>query len=252
MHPMVQDGAFRAFSMLGSSTACFEYHRFLLAPAAAMLLKRLAEYSDRLESRPMLYGEAGVRYIVDLNSVGRPLSPKLIDPSNSATPRAKHGQRRLMPQIQRSRGVKPILFADKAEYTLGIASGSSKHDARITKCHRAYMNLFSRCAERTGLPEVRAVWHFLAGTPLSKLELGENFDGAAALTFRVNGVFPSDLPAVQRFWADEHNPDSREARMMQCIVCGETRPVLSRLQAKIKGIPGGQTSGTAIISANAD
>ncbi len=75
------------------------------------------------------------------------------------------------------------------------------------------------------------------------------------LTFRVNGVFPSDLSAVQRFWVDEHDPansDSGEARMMQCIVCGEIRPVLSRLQAKIKGIPGGQSSGTAIISANAD
>jgi CRISPR-associated protein Csd1 len=220
-----------------------------------MLLKRLAEYSARLESRPMLYGEVVVRYIIELNSVGRPLSPEPTDISNPATPRTKRGQHRLMPQIQRSRGVNPILFADKAEYTLGITSGSTKHAARITKCHRAYMSILGRCAERTGLLEVRAVWHFLEGTPLSKLELGEDFDGAAALTFRVNGIFPSDLPAVQRFWAEEHNPAnpaSREARMMQCIVCGETRPVLSRLQAKIKGIPGGQTSGTAIISANAD
>ena len=32
---------------------------------------------------------------------------------------------------------------------------------------------------------------------------------------------------------------------------GKERPVLDRLQAKIKGVPGGQTSGTALISANA-
>ena len=39
---------------------------------------------------------------------------------------------------------------------------------------------------------------------------------------------------------------------MQCVVCGRERPVLSRLQSKLKGVPGGQTSGTAIISANAE
>ena len=39
---------------------------------------------------------------------------------------------------------------------------------------------------------------------------------------------------------------------MQCLVCGENRPVLERLQSKVKGIPGGQTSGTSVISANSD
>ncbi len=91
--------------------------------------------------------------------------------------------------------------------------------------------------------------------PLSKLKLGADFDRGATITFRVNGTFPSHLPAVQRFWADEHDPANAErenGRSMQCVVCGNTRPVLSRLQAKIKGIPGGQTSGTALISANAE
>ena len=37
---------------------------------------------------------------------------------------------------------------------------------------------------------------------------------------------------------------------MQCIVCGQQRPVLRSLQGTIKGIPGGKPSGTAIISAN--
>ncbi len=219
-----------------------------------MLLKRLAEYSERLESLPMLYAEAAVRYFVELDSAGRLLRREPVDTSDPATPRTRRGQRRLMPQIQRSSGVKPILLADKAEYTLGIASGSPKPE-RVAERHRAYMELLARCADRTELPEVRAVRRFLEDAPLSRLKLGDDFDRGATMTFRVDGVFPSDLPAVQRFWADEHDPansDGGGARMMQCIVCGETRPVLSRLQTKIKGIPGGQTSGTAIISANAE
>jgi len=220
-----------------------------------MLLKRLVEYCERLESRPTLYAEAPVRYIVELDSAGRLLRPEPIDTADPATPRTKRGQRRPMPQIQRSSGVKPILFADKAEYTLGIEPDDPKRRQRVAECHRAYMDILGRCAERTGLPEVRAVQRFLDDVPLSRIRLGEDFDPAAPMTFRVDDVFPSDLRAVQRFWADEHNPansDGGEARTMQCLICGENRPVLSRLQAKIKGIPCGQTSGTAIISANAE
>ena len=56
---------------------------------------------------------------------------------------------------------------------------------------------------------------------------------------------------MQSFWAREHAPDNDEAIVMQCIVCGEQRPVLARLQGKVKGVPGGQPAGTSIISANA-
>jgi CRISPR-associated protein Csd1 len=226
----------------------------------AMLLKRLVEYSERLEPQPALYAEIAVRYIVELDSRGCPLSPKPVDTSDPATLRARDGQRRLMPQIQRSSGIKPILFADRAKYTLGITSGSPKredvkHDEGVRRRHRAYLEMFGRCAEHTRLPQVHAVRRFLENAPLAKLELGEDFVPADRLTFRVDGVFPSDLKPVQRFWADEHDPansDGKEVQKMQCLVCGETRPVLKRHQMKIKGVPGGQTSGTMIISANAE
>src|SRR5438477_367664 len=44
--------------------------------------------------------------------------------------------------------------------------------------------------------------------------------------------------------------DSIEAITMQCIVCGQQRPVLSSLQGTVKGLPGGKPSGAALISAN--
>jgi CRISPR-associated protein Csd1 len=219
-----------------------------------VLLKRLAEYSERLGLRPTLYADAAVRYIVELDSSGRLLRPEPVDISDPTTLRTKRGQRRLMPQIQRTSGVKPILFADKAEYTLGMVFDSPKPE-RVAERHRAYMELLGRCTDRTELPEVRAVRRFLEDTPLSRLKLGDDFDPGATMTFRVDGVFPSDLAAVKRFWADEHDPansDGGRAQPMQCIVCGETRPVLPRLQGRVKGIPGGQTSGTSIISANAE
>jgi CRISPR-associated protein Csd1 len=218
-----------------------------------MLLQRLADYTGQLNLPPTLYAEAPVRYIVELDGTGRLLSPEPIDTANPAEPRERRGVRRHVPQVQRAVGIKPLLLADNAEYTFGLARDTSK-PARVAACHEAYLDLLDRCATATGESAVGVVRDFLRGAPLAQLELATTFDRGAALTFRVDGEFLVDLPAVQAFWAAANDPSAdpdRPAPIMQCLVCGQDRPVLDRLQAKIKGVPGGQTSGTAIISANA-
>jgi CRISPR-associated protein Csd1 len=216
-----------------------------------MLLQRLREYSESLDLPPTLYTEAPVRYIIELSSAGRLLNPRPTDTADSSSPRTKRGFRRLVPQVQRASGVKPLLLADKADYALGYAGVDGK-PARVSQCHQAFLSLLDRCADETGEKSVDAVRQFLGSDPLSQLQLGEDFDAGAVLTFRVDGDFPVDLPSVQQFWAQENDPAAKSAPVMQCLVCGQNRPALDRLQAKIKGVPGGQTSGTSIISANAE
>lgn len=219
-----------------------------------MLLQRLAEYAGRLDLPPTLYSETAVRYVLELDGSGRLLSPEPVDTADPSNPRTRRGLRRPMPQVQRSSGIKPLLLADNAEYTLGLPKQDSKPD-RVAACHQAYLDLLRRCAQATREPAVEAVLHFLEGEPLPQLRLPLDFDSGAILTFRVDGTLPVDLPAVQAFWAAVNDPESdqsRPARVMQCIVCGKDRPVLERLQGKIKGVPGGQTAGTSLISANAE
>jgi CRISPR-associated protein Csd1 len=182
------------------------------------------------------------------------LSTTPIDTADPAEKAAKRGQPRQAPQVARSSGIKPLLLADKADYTLGFVAEGGKAD-RVAACQSAYLTLLGRCQTASGEPAVQAVRAFLTRDPLGELVLPEDFDGGALITFRVEGVFPIDLPAVQVFWAKENNPDTEEGGatpIMQCIICGERRPVLARLQGKIKGVPGGQMSGTSIISANAE
>lgn len=219
-----------------------------------MLLQRLNEYADRLDLPPPLYSEVSVRYIIELDATGRLRNPQPVDTSDPTDKRTRRGQRRLMPQVQRSSGIRPLLLAGNAEYTLGLAREKSRPE-RVAQCHAAYVDLLSRCLQRTEEPAVAAVLAFLRTDPTAQLELPNDFDRSATLTFRVDGCFPVDLPSVQAFWAAENDPAaaaSRPARVMQCLVCGQERPVLDRLQGKIKGIPYGQTAGTAIISANED
>jgi len=154
-----------------------------------------------------------------------------------------------VPQVQRSSAIKPLLLADKADYVLGYVGENGKPE-RVAQCHEAFVMLVRRCADETQEGAVNDVYQFLKHNPLSLLQLDDDFDPGGLITFRVDGVFPIDLPAVRRFWAHENDPATKSAPVMQCLVCGAERPVLDRLQAKIKGVPGGQTSGTSIISAN--
>ena len=98
-----------------------------------------------------------------------------------------------------------------------------------------------------------AVKRFYERGGADQLTLGEDWDYGLKVTFEVtleDGALqrPIDLPAVQGFWLASNTSDADADD--QCLVCGESKPVLDRLQAKIKGIRGGQPSGTSIISAN--
>ncbi len=216
-----------------------------------MLLRRLKELTERpdFDLPPTLYAMAPVRYLIDLTSDGNLLSRRPIDTADPSSPATRRGIGRLVPQIQRSSGVKALLLADKADYVLGYVGPDAKPD-RVAACHQAFLELLDKCAEQTEEPAVLAVQRFLRNDPLAQLELPADFDPGALISFQVDGTFPVDLAGVRSFWATENDPSLRDAQVLQCLVCGQERPALERLQAKIKGVPGGQTSGTLLISAN--
>ena len=215
-----------------------------------MLLKKLTEYSERLDLPPSLYSEGPCRYFINLNPDGKFLPP-LVDTADLSSPRTRRGQRRLLPQIQRSSGIRPLLMADKADYTLGYAPDPKRAD-RVRKCHQAYLDLVGRCALETEEPDAQAVLKFLRNDPLGQIQPDQEFDPSGIITFSVAGRITIDHPVVQAFWAATNAADSADSQTMECLVCGNDRPVLDRLQAKIKGIPGGQTAGTSLISANSN
>ena len=217
-----------------------------------MILEKLIEYNNReraTDDLPALYAEKPVRYIISLDADGNYLG--VFDTSDPSDRRTRRGVRRVMPLVQRTSGVKPLLFADKSDYTFGYASDEAKV-ARAQRCNLAYVELVERCAEKTRLPDVKAVQTFLRTNPLEVLmndsRVDEsNWDTDGVVTFRVEGRFVTDDHAVKSFWAAENAP---EGRVMQCVVCNASRVALERLPGMIKGIPGGHSSGVALISAN--
>ena len=214
-----------------------------------MFLQRLNEYAarDDVPVPPTYYRRVPVRYLIELDAQGRPLTPVPVDTADSDDRAARRGQRLLMPQVQRASGVRPLLLCDNAAYTLGLPREGANAE-REAQCHAAYLELLERCAQETDEPAVQAVLRFLTSAPLEQLKLPEAFDRSANLSFRVDGALPADLPAVRDLWADLNAPAGDA--VMSCLVCGRERPALRRFTGKIKGIPGGQSSGTALVSAN--
>jgi CRISPR-associated protein Csd1 len=216
-----------------------------------MLLQQLEAYAERLDLPPRLYQERPVRYIIELDDDGRLIGEGLIDLADRSSPRTRRGVPRKVPTIARTVAIKPLLLADNAAYVLGHIGPGDK-PARVARCHAAFADMVARCAAATGEPSVEAVHAFLSRGPLAEIRLPDDFDAGGTIEFRVGGVFPVDAPSVRAFWAtacasagDGGPPE------MQCVICGRRGPVLERLELKVKGVPGGQMSGTSIISFNA-
>ncbi|TAJ21065.1 MAG: hypothetical protein EPO65_02175, partial [Dehalococcoidia bacterium] len=207
-----------------------------------MLIPKLVEYSRRLALPPTLYVETPVRYLIDLDSEGVPQG--IVDTATN-----ERGQKRgkpIMvpaPPVKRTSGNKPLLLASNAEYTLGLArkrAAESRHDA--------YRSLMQRCFDETKAPGILAICRFYERGGVSNLNVPNDFDRDATMTFRVDNEFVAADLAVQAFWAGNLVPPG--APVMQCQGCGHRRPVLKRLPGSLKGVPDGQPAGTSLISAD--
>ena len=214
-----------------------------------MILKRLVEYADsRMELPPPMYGEAQVRWFVELDSAGSLLG---FTPRGGDTGSNRRGEPLTVPTVVRAAGIKPKLLVDNGEYVLGIGRPNAKPD-KVAERHARFTDLVQRCAEKTGEPSVEAVASFLEKWSLEDTALlPEGFDPTDNLAFRVGSVIPTDLARVQAFWASESGGEDNS--LMTCLVTGEVGPVVQRMPEKVKGLTGigGQASGTSLVSANA-
>ncbi|MGA2622196.1 MAG: type I-C CRISPR-associated protein Cas8c/Csd1 [Thermoguttaceae bacterium] len=215
-----------------------------------MLLERLSQYADRLDLAPPMYLKTPIRWLIDLDPVG---NCQGFAQTTGTGKKNDRGKEFFAPHVGRSSAVQAKLLADNGEYVLGIAREKSKPE-RVRQCHEAFVEEVRKCAEATREPTVLGVLKFLQNLDPTRVPLPPDFDPSMVVTFRVDGTLPIHLGTVSAYWAsaatsDEDSAD--ESDTMECLVCGRRRPAVKRLPFKIKRIPGGQTAGNALISANA-
>lgn len=225
-----------------------------------MLLKQLYDLSQRPDIKAKLpiegYNLVPVKWLIHIDLEGNFIRFQELGDR----------EKRMAPDCKRSSGIKPKLLADKGDYVFGYAEADAPTD-KVAERHRQFKALVQQCAEVTQDPNVLAVARFLAkwNPAVDNVKLVEQkIEPSQVFTFCVNHpnfdtVIPADaqagLSTVQSFWSRQltgENSDSDQRAIMTCLVLGkDPRPVEERLPISIKGIPNGQTSGTALVSANA-
>jgi CRISPR-associated protein Csd1 len=221
-----------------------------------MLLRELARYAGRLQESgdlpPQMYQPTRIRWLIELTADGRPLGFVSTVADNAKGPE-KRGTSFLAPHIERTSAVKAKLLADRADYVLGLHDEERAGEAapvRLAACHAAFVERIADCASSTGEPSVAAVLCFLHQCDLSLLPLPDDITPADGVTFRVGDILPIDLPSVRDYWANETQLEGEPQAERVCIICGESRLPAERHPVPIKGIPGGQSSGMQVVSAN--
>ena len=216
-----------------------------------MLLEKLREYSRRIKSTPVMYKMTPIKWIISLDKDGN-FKGFLSTTSEAQGKKKDKGKEYLAPTVGRTSGIKAILLADKVEYVLGLDK-EKRPDEWASKCLVAFIELLDKCAKGSGSDTVQTVKRFYDSYAVGSVGLPEGFNPTDLFTFSVDGAFPIDEPPVRDFWAKETVGKGRDDKgaVSTCLVCGEEKPAADKLPINTKGIPGGQTSGTFLVSANA-
>jgi CRISPR-associated protein Csd1 len=221
-----------------------------------MLLTRLYELSQRKDIKAKLpiegYNNVPLKWIVNIDLEGNLIGfDELAD-----------REKRMLPDCKRSSGIKPKLLADKCDYVFGYAEPDAPND-KVPERHRQFKELVNDCGEYTQESSVLAVAKFLNGwNPERDCEklIEKKIEPSQVATFCVNypdgnTIIPADskagLTAIESFWSRHVSGEDSQQAMMTCLVTNQERLVEERLPVVIKGVPNGQTSGTALVSANA-
>ncbi|MBC8546510.1 type I-C CRISPR-associated protein Cas8c/Csd1 [Clostridiaceae bacterium NSJ-31] len=161
-----------------------------------------------------------------------------------------------LPQpVKRTVGIASNFLWDNATYLLGL--DSKGRPQRTLDCFSNCRELHIRLLDPVDSPAARAVKAFffnwqpecIAGHPALAPYLEELSKGGN-LIFLVDGMeFAHDDPDIRRAW-DRTLTSDGDAPVLRCLVTGEQAPI-ARLHPSIKGVKGGQPTGTSLVSFNA-
>lgn len=224
------------------------------------ILAALDGLYERLAARDEVaspgYAPAKIAYELVLAADGTPLELADIRARSGKTPRPRD----LIvpvPADTRTSGIKPMFLWDKTAYVFGLVNTAPKgatpvpgQARRTADEHVAFIAFHQELLADTDDPGLLIFLAFLDRWRPEMFEaLGfspEALDQNIVLRLDGEHRHLHDRPAAKRLWA-EANADAGDVGM--CLVTGETAP-LARLHPMLRGVPGAQSSGAALVSFN--
>jgi CRISPR-associated protein Csd1 len=197
------------------------------------------------------YEPKAVAWILSIGDEGKFLG---VIPTAAEDKRGKARAKILDIPRRKGRTVAPVAdFAvDKSEYVLGIEPDGKRSADDLATRLDLFRQEIAKGVSETGHPALAAVQAFLARPDerQSAIEVINDLKYASndLFAFEYRGELVHELPEVRKYFSESRN--AAKQGEAQCLACGALRDV-SRKHPAIQ-IPGGTTSGVALVSFNSD
>lgn len=224
-----------------------------------MILQALVQYYESLVKQGKIskpgWCRAKVSYGIELNEDG---SVKGII---SLKQEVERGKKKVMvpssicvpDMVTRSSGVKANFLCDNAKYLLGIDEDGV--NSRTLECFEKTREKHLEILKESEGTMAKAIYqYFKTWNPqrakeiiYSKEQWDEVNDGGN-LIFLMRNQFAQENEKIKQIWEKQMNQEI-EGQIGRCLVTGE-KTEIARIHHGIKGVPGAQSSGAALVSFN--
>lgn len=225
-----------------------------------MILQNLAEYYENLVLQEKVsksgWCQAKISHAIELNEDGT------IKAIISKRKEEERGKKKIwvpvllnVPEmVTRSSGVYSNFLCDNAKYFLGIdGDGIQK---RTIECFESAKKRHLMLLEEANGKMARAICLFFknwkpecADENLSVKEHWDELNEGGNLIFCMKAIYAQDEKEIQDIW-EEYLKKQKQGKQGICLVTGQ-RAEIARIHRGIKGVPGAQSSGAALVSFNA-
>ena len=226
-----------------------------------MILQALVNHYENLEKQGKVDQEgwckAKVSYAVNLSRDGEILGILSLKIEEERGKRKVWVPRQIkVPEmVTRSSGVSANFLCDNSKYILGIdAEGSNQ---RVRDCFEAAKKKHLSLLREIEGEMAEAVRRFFETWDPEKAsecaeikERWEDITDGGNLIFCMGINYAQDDPFIQTAWENARNKSSEDGQTGICLVTGKEAEI-SRIHKTIKGVPGAQSSGAALVSFNA-
>lgn len=167
-------------------------------------------------------------------------------------------QNLLVPEmVTRSSGVSANFLCDNAKYLLGISQeNDEKNKKRAEECFLAARDKHLSLLNHAEGEMAKAICLFFQKWKPEKAmeypEISENWEDitdGGNLVFGMGTHYAQDDVQIKQIWDNRKKEINQETKGI-CLVTGEQAEI-SRIHRGIKGVPGAQSSGAALVSFNA-
>ncbi len=228
-----------------------------------MILQALANYYESLVDQGILdrpgWSKIKVSYALELDSEGN-----LVDIHSLKSEVTQGKKTILLPTekslpalVKRSSNVSANFLCDNSSYILGIDDKDNKE--RTYQCHDASKLLHLSLLKDIDTPCANALRRFFenwdkdkAYEILSGYEVFHELISGANIVFLVGDDYAQDDPLIAEAWQNHYDRSSEDSETMQIDLITGEMVVPERTHPSIKGIPGAQSSGAAIVTFDKD